>query len=371
MINSTHGAAAAAQSSLNIRRKTIKFFLGIFVLFCSVSAHAQLVLNPTSGLTYPTIQAAIDAPQTLNGHTLLAFPGLYTENIMVNKSLTILGPNSTTTGCSGGRGPEAVVVPATNDVELGEIFHVAASNVTISGFTIDGDNTLLTSGVTNPIVGADMNANEGITVYETGINNLTVTNNIFKNLSYFGVTIYDYPAGVPSSGHVISDNKFQDMGTYNDPSAGPNNINGWGGAVILYNNQYAVIDNNCIDNVSKGVQTGNFFMPNPGAASVVSNNVMTNVRKSGIFHNLHSGNASPITFLNNSITGTTNVNEPKWDGILVTSLSVPSFFTGNIINATAVTQPSRGIEVWNVGSATPATISGGSINKCTDRHIRK
>ena len=60
--------------------------------------------------------------------------------------------------------------------------------------------------------GADIDAAEGITVYETGVNNLTVTNNILQNLSYFGVTLYDYPAGVPSVAIRIADNKIQDLG---------------------------------------------------------------------------------------------------------------------------------------------------------------
>ena len=362
MINFTRVAAtSAAQLNYSIQRISTKLLVGVFVMLCCADANAQLVTNTTTTLTYTSIQAAINDPLTLNGHTLQVSPGTYIENVVVTKSLMILGPNASINACSGGRFPEAIVVPATNDVELGEIFHVAASNVTISGFTIDGDNTALTSGVTNPVAGADMNAGEGITSYETGINNLTVTNNIIKNLSYFGVTLYDYPAGVPSSGHVISGNKIQDMGTYNDPSPGPNNINFWGGGVLLYNNQYAVVNNNCMDNVQKGVQTGNFYLPNPGAASAISNNTMTNVRKVGIFDNLHSGTASLIALSNNSISGVSNVNEIKWDGILITSISVPSSATGNIINATGVTEPSRGIEVWNVKSTTPAVISGGSI----------
>jgi hypothetical protein len=97
-------------------------------------------------------------------------------------------------------------------IDLGEIIHVAASNVTISGFTIDGDNTSITSGFTSTN-GADIDAAEGVTVYETGVNNLTVSNNIIQNLSYFGVTLYDYPAGVPSSGHSIANNKIQNLGT--------------------------------------------------------------------------------------------------------------------------------------------------------------
>lgn len=324
------------------------------------------VHNINSGKNFCSIQAAINDANTNNGDTINVDAGTFAENIVVSKSVKILGPNKTVDPCSGSRVAEAIVVPATNSVRYGEIFHVAASNVTISGFTINGDNSTLASGATN-ISGADLNAAEGITVYETGINNLTATNNIIKNLSYFGITLYDYPAGVPSTGHVISNNKIQDLGTYNDTNS-VDNINFWGGAVLLYNNQYAAVTNNCIDQVRIGVQTGNYSQANPGAAAyqVISGNTMTNVRRRGIFHNLAYSTASPYTLANNTISGVANANETNWSGILMSSMSVASTSTGNIINGITSTNPTSGIEVWNVKSSSPAAISGGSVSGVTN-----
>ena len=212
-------------------------------------------------------------------------------------------------------------------ISSGEIFHVEASNVSISGFTIDGDNPNINSGFTSTN-GADIDAAEGITVYETGINNLSVTNNILKNLSYFGVTLYDYPAGVPSSGHIIDDNKFQDFGTY-DATSGANL---YGGGVLIYNNQYTSITNNVMTNLRIGIQTGNFSQVNPGTvvSQMISNNTMQ-VRRTGIFHNLHY-NASMFTISNNTITGLANANETGVRGILLGSLSVNSTLSNNNIN---------------------------------------
>ncbi|MEP6467587.1 MAG: hypothetical protein ABJB05_14860, partial [Parafilimonas sp.] len=265
---------------------------------------------------------------------------------------------------------EAIVVPGTAGISSNEIFHVAASDVTINGFTIDGDNTGITSGFSSTN-GADIDAAEGITVYEDNVNNLTVRNNIIKNLSYFGVTIYgDYNPtfpytahGIPTSGHNIADNKFENLGTY-DISSG---IDNWGGGVLLYNNQYAAVTNNCMDNVRFGVQTGNYYRANPGTAASqqLSGNTMTNVRRVGIFHNLAYSAASPYSFLNNNITGVSNANETKWDGIEFFSMAVPSAATDNIINAAAVTQESRGYDVWNVKSVSPAAIIGGTVTGTT------
>lgn len=318
------------------------------------------VKNETTQITFCTIQDAINDDLTLNGHTLTVAAGTYAENVIVNKSLTINGPHFEDDGCDPRVGAEAIVVPATAAISFGEIFHVEASNVTIAGLTINGDNTLISSGFSSTN-GADIDAAEGVTVYETGINNLTVKNNVFKNLSYFGVTLYDYPAGVPSSGHEISNNKFQDFGTY-DAGSG---LAFWGGGVLLHNNQYAVVKNNCMENVRIGVQTGNFSQANPGAASyqVINNNTIS-TRRLGIFHNLHYGTTSGYTLSNNTITAVGNANETRWSGILLSSLSVASTSSGNTIDGsgTNVTQVNTsGYQVWNVKNTFPASISGGSV----------
>ncbi len=325
------------------------------------SPNAGTVTNTTTGEVFCTINSAINDAQTLNGHTLNVTAGTYAERVIVNKSLTILGPNAGVDACSGTRVAEAVVVPDTSAIAYAEIFHVAASNVTISGFTIDGDNTAITSGFTSTN-GADIDAAEGVTVYETGVNNLTVSNNILQNLSYFGVTLYDYPAGVPSSGHSINNNKFQNFGTY-DATSG---VDYWGGGVLLYNNQYAAVTNNCMSNVRLGLQTGNFYQANPGsgASQVISGNTIE-ARRTGVFHNLHYSNASALTFSGNTITALANANETKWDGIALSSLAIGSTSTNNTINGNGITvaNGSRGYEVWNVSSpASNNTISGGSVS---------
>ncbi|MBK6859733.1 MAG: HYR domain-containing protein [Saprospiraceae bacterium] len=324
-----------------------------------VCANGNLVTNINTTETFCTIQQAINDANTQNGDTLSVGAGTYIENLIVSKSLAILGPNSTIDPCTGTRVPEAILVPATASISAGEIIHIAASDVTISGLTIDGDNTAITSGFSSTN-GADIDAAEGITVYETGINNLTATNNIFKNLSYFGITLYDYPAAVPSSGHLIANNKFQDFGTY-DAGSG---IEYWGGGVLLYNNQYARVVNNCMMNLRIGVQTGNFHLANPEASTYqfIGNNTMT-VRRRGIFHNLFYGTASPLTLSENIITGINNANESFWDGILISSQSIASYAVDNSINGIAIIgKPTEGYEVWNVKNTSPAEITGGTVS---------
>lgn len=320
-----------------------------------------LVTNTNTGETFCSIQDAINDAQTLNGHTIVVAAGNYPQNLTVTKSLTILGPNAGINACSGTRVAEAVLYPSTADIAFGEMIHISAPNVTIDGFTLNGDNPAITSGFTSTN-GADIDAAEGVTVYEDNKDSLTVQNNIFKNLSYYGVTIFgDYNLSVypPSTGHVVTNNSFMDFGTY-DPLSG---VDYWGGGVILYNNNYASVTNNCMTNLRLGVQTGNNSQANPGTATYqnISNNTIQ-IRSVGVFHNLHYNAASPITIANNTITGLANANETFVNGLLLGSLSVNSFCNNNNINLTGITSGSIGYEVWNVAAATPATITGGNIS---------
>ena len=203
------------------------------------------------------IQAAINAATA--GDTINVLAGTYAEDITVDKSLDIRGPNYGISPNTAVRVGEAVVVPATAAIDSGEVFHVEASDVSIDGFTIDGDNTALASGYSSTN-GADIDAAEGVTVYVDNVNNLTVSNNIIQNLSYFGVTIFGATYAAPATtGHLVDDNLIKDMGTY-DPGSG---IAFWGGGVLLYDSQYTAVTNNVMQNVRIGIQTGNYHFDQP------------------------------------------------------------------------------------------------------------
>jgi len=74
-----------------------------------------------TGLCYAEIQEAIDADETLNGHTIFVESGTYYENVIVNKTLSLIGEDRDTTVINGQR--------------MGMVIGVVSSNVTVSGFT--------------------------------------------------------------------------------------------------------------------------------------------------------------------------------------------------------------------------------------------
>lgn len=84
------------------------------------------VHNIDTGLDYATIQEAINAPQTLDGHIILVDAGTYNEHVTIDKSISLIGEKRDATIIEGG-GTLNVV-------------HVTADNVTISGFTIQNSH---------------------------------------------------------------------------------------------------------------------------------------------------------------------------------------------------------------------------------------
>jgi len=321
------------------------------------------VHNTSTNTYHASIQSAIDA--AADNHVIEVCAGTYAEDLVVNKPLDIRGPNYNISPNTGTRVAEAVIYPATSS-PFGEIFKVQASNVKISGFTIDGDNPLLPASLLLGTNGATLDAAEAVTVYVDNVNNLTVSNNIIQNLTYYGVTIFGASYSSPTTtGHLISGNLIKDMGTYTDPEPNANsNMNYWGGGVLIYNDQYTRIVDNVMTNVRIGIQTGNFHDPNPGDAmyQVIDNNTIQ-ARRNGIFYNLHTGNPAPLTFSNNTITALANANETKWRGIAFSSLSEAiGVASNNTINGSGVTIPSIGYEVWNVKGNAPASIIGGTVS---------
>lgn len=313
--------------------------------------------------TYFSIADAINAATTLPGYVVRVSAGTYAEDLQIDKSIRLRGANYGVSPITGTRGPETIIHPATAN-SYGENIIVIADDVTIDGFTLDGDNPDLNSGFDN-ITAADFDVAEAVTAYYAGTDRLTVSNNVIRNYIYSAVSIYPYypqgalGAGTASAGHTISNNIIKDLGSY-DPATG---LALWGLGVLLYNNAYADVSSNQILNVRNGVQTGNFYRatPDPLFAHGIRDNTIT-TRRRGIFHNLAYSAATAFEVHDNAISGIADINETQWDGILFSSLSVPASAQNNVIDVGTATAPSQGIEVWNVKSTHPVAISGGTVN---------
>jgi len=168
-----------------------------------------LVQNINTHLGYMTIQAAIDAPETLNGHTILASAGTYYEHVIISKSLTLIGENAKNT-----------IIDGNGDGSVVYIYH---NNVTVKGFTVqNGFEGIRLTFSNNSIimnVVAFNNTEWGIVFYRSyhnTIENCYVLNNrhglhldfsndnVLRNItalnnSYVGIKLYEF-----SSNNIIN-----------------------------------------------------------------------------------------------------------------------------------------------------------------------
>ena len=113
--------------------------------------------NLDTGLDYATIQAAIDAPETLNGHRISVEAGTYNEELVVNKSVSLIGANRATTIIDGSF--------------TGAVVNITANSVSLTGFTIRNSGPgyqscgVLISSSGNMISGNDIENNSGDGIY--------------------------------------------------------------------------------------------------------------------------------------------------------------------------------------------------------------
>jgi len=75
------------------------FLVGIKI---TVEGSSDLrVHNIDTGLDYATIQEAVNANETLDRHSIFVDAGIYYENIVVNKSIRLVGEDKETTIING------------------------------------------------------------------------------------------------------------------------------------------------------------------------------------------------------------------------------------------------------------------------------
>ncbi len=209
------------------------------------------IVDDDEPANFSSIHEAINSPLVANGDTVFVRTGIYYENVVVSKSVSLVGQNPVNTIVDGGG--------------IGDVIRITADNVVIESFTIrNGQN----SGVYILSVDNCTVQNNNLTSNYYGIclrsssNNTVSANNVTANNS-IGIRLY------ASSNTTISANNItenRDVGIY---------LFGGSNACMLYHNNF--IDNtqqvyflNLANNTWNNGYAGNYWSDYNG--SDVDNN---------------------------------------------------------------------------------------------------
>ncbi|MDP2067459.1 MAG: T9SS type A sorting domain-containing protein [Lutibacter sp.] len=251
--------------------------------------------NPgTAALPFATIQHAIN--KVAVGGVIYVDAGIYMEDVIVNKAVTLNGVQAGVNPVSSlTRGAETVVMSATADPINRSVFILQSSDITIDGFTIDGDNPTITGSVL--LNGSDINAGFGIAKFTepTAHNNLNIRNNIIKNFYRYGVFIQS-TSELPLNGNLIAQNHFNNISAQNVDG----NYGRWGRGVALLNNSYASVSHNIFTKVSTAILISNFNETSIDNYSITGNIMET--YRSGIEFSRFSAGANRYEVNNNHIS---------------------------------------------------------------------
>jgi len=148
------------------------------------TSNTNLVHNLNTGLNYTTIQAAINANETLDGHTIFVEAGTYYENVVVDKSIFLIGENRNTT--------------AIDVLGVGTAVQITANNVLVENFTMrNSEPALGECGIRLSIVeGCNISWNVLVNSGRDGIMlsyslNNCVAENVIVNSGGSGIVIYN------------------------------------------------------------------------------------------------------------------------------------------------------------------------------------
>lgn len=375
------------------------------------------VQNPSA--LYSTINSALADANP--GDTISVSPGTYREWVIVDKAgINLIGPNAGIDG-TGVRGSEArITAPYFDTFELGpgvngngtgngtavngsgHLINVIADDVTIDGFLLDGAasaaeiklNPALkpTASIKNAC--GTIEASKGIANYldlgaGVAIGNLTIQNNIIKNLGGDAISLNNSVDGGSIAHNLISDYGLENgKAPKNNPNTSfwtPLPINAtpadkksglyypasfkrfspWGG-IFLGQDSIANITNNTVV-----VGTKNYGIwidsVNSGADTLVANNTLS-VGKSGIgvqinLYNSAGALAIQDNILNPALKVKADKSKELTRGFNINSVLAGPGITlsnntlGNFGNGTF----DRAINLWNVSNK--VSIDGGTIAK--------
>jgi parallel beta-helix repeat protein len=215
------------------------------------------------------------------GKSVIVAAGTYNEKLIINKGIVLQGAGKESTFINGLG-------------YAGNLITIAANNVTISGFTIDGNNSTSVGIYFNNYSFISINNNiiQNNTSYGINYSNSspTIENNNIKNNNYSGIEIATGGAGIIKNNSIVSNQYGIRTCGDSSPKISYNDIsNNSNTGIYCRESATPVISYNTINNNSY--------------CGILIDNVLGNVVNPDIGNEYPSGESSPG---GNEITGNTN-----------------------------------------------------------------
>lgn len=263
------------------------------------ATNSHLARNLDTGLNYTTIQAAINANETEDGHRIMV-DGNYTyyEHVIVNKSISLFGPEGSTTIIDGSGTRNAVTI--------------AKSNVNVTKFTLQNSGLYSYAGI-----------------HLKNVSHCNITGNIVLNC-YYGIHLDG------SSDNTISGNFFGGCGLHVSESywnvVVDNSVNGKplvyleGASDLVINDAGQVILVSCnnisVENLNLSNTTVGVELWKTNHTLITQNKIANNRCGIGLY-----GSSSNNTVLGNTVAANT------WDGIRLCDSSCNNTISGNNVTS--------------------------------------
>ncbi len=315
----------------------------------------------SSGYDYETIQGAINDVD--DGDTIIVTNGIYTENVVVNKSIILRSEN----------GAETTTVIASDSTD--PVFDITADNVTIDGFNITGasgghgiklstsDNNTLENNIIN-------NNDNGISVYTS--NNNTLTDNIIKKNTNDGIYIERSTNNILTENNV-SENGDDGISLYhsdNNNTLTDNIANGnvESGIQLSGSNNTIIADNIVNGNGESGIDLGYSSNNNTVENNIAYENSIVGISiQSSISNTLENNTANNNNYFgifldasSNTLGNNTVMSNTEYDIVTIGANEIKDLEITD--NSARVSFLSDGIQTGIKGNVTNSTSLSGKTN---------
>jgi parallel beta-helix repeat protein len=345
----------------------------------SFGVNLQPAHNLDTGLNYTTVQEAIDALETLDGHTIRIDPGTYLQDAVVNKSLNIVGA-----------GMGATTLQAVEPLSsYRPVINITSSWVNISGIKLVGGTfgiyALNAAHLNISYINASGNE-YGIALDNVG--HSTVQDSCAFNSTWPGIALWSSHNITVINNTAVNNYKGIYVSDSSDNTIQGNIIQGntYRGLYASYNSHRNVITNNVISDNNYGVELRSSFNNTIANNTVDSNdgdgihlnysraNTLANNTVLGNSRGIHITKGGPLVFIPKVNLRWTDVNSstaaPANDGDVLGDHGNYSLSSGYLVYDLPFTFPFLGRNITNISVNPEGLIElleeGETCHECSD-----